>query len=207
VPDGPSIWRSARGCREFGFACSKAIQAEVGSWHRTPSRGMHKYDPAANRAIRARDRVCARDAIPERECCRALWPSEITPIRDQRCAGWSQVLSTVVSSAGSRVGTPTWMSTGGGVSTGRAAHAGGSRGETVPRTGWRFVRHLNRLSALAFLRPARKVSLEAEFPAPFNGSQSSVPGFLLRCPVRGERNDTEAAERRLGIADLPSIGC
>jgi hypothetical protein len=30
------------------------------------------------------------------------------------------------------------------------------------------------------------------------GSRSSVPGFLLRCPVRGERNHTEETQRRLG---------
>jgi hypothetical protein len=96
---------------------------------------------------------------PKRECCRALWPSEITPIKDQRCAGWSQMLSAAVSSAGSRAWTPTW--------TGTAARGGGSKGERVPRTGWRFVHHLNRLSALAFLRPVRKVSLGAEFPTPF----------------------------------------
>jgi hypothetical protein len=158
---------------------------------------QHKYDPAANRAIRARDRVCARDAIAKRECGRALWPSEITPIRDQRCAGWSQMVSTVVSSVGSRVGTPTWMSTGGGASTGTAAPGGGSKGEGVPRTGWRFVRHLNRLSALAFLRPVRKVSRGAEFPIPFRESILR-PGLPTPLPRAGRAEHTEDAERRLG---------
>ena len=41
-------------------------------------------------------------------------PSEITPIRDQRCAGSSRMLSSAVSSAGSRAVMPSWMSTGGG---------------------------------------------------------------------------------------------
>jgi len=104
------------------------------------------------------------------------------------------MLSPAVLFAGSRAAMPTWISTDDGASTGTAARGGGSKGERVPRTGWRFVRHLNRLSALAFLRPVRKVSLGAEFPTPF-GRQSSVPGFLLRCPVRGERNIPNASSR------------
>src|SRR5262249_2734474 len=108
--------------------------------------------------------------------------SEVTSISEQGCAAPSQDVSPAVSSAGSR--KPTWTCTGGGASTAMAARSDGSKGERVPRTGWRFVRHLNRLLALAFLRPVRKVSLGAEFPTPF-GSRSSVPGFLLRRPVRG----------------------
>jgi hypothetical protein len=51
----------------------------------------------------------------------------------------------------------------GGVSTATAARNAGRKGERVPRTGSRFVRHLNRLSALAFLRPVRKVFLGPSF--------------------------------------------
>jgi hypothetical protein len=116
--------------------------------------------------------------------------SDIAPIRDQRCARLSQTPSTVVSSAGSRAATPTWISTGVGVSTGTAARGGGSEGERVPRTGWRFVHHLNRLSALAFLPPVRKVSLGAEFPAPFR-EPILRPGLPTPLPRAGRAEHTK----------------
>ena len=121
-------------------------------------------------------------------------PSEITPIRDQRCAGSSRMLSSAVSSAGSRAVMPSWMSTGGGASTGTAARGGGSNSERVPRTGWRFVRHLNRLSALAFLQPVRKVSLGAEFPAPFR-EPILRPGLPTPLPRAGRAEHTQETER------------
>jgi len=124
-------------------------------------------------------------------------PSEITPIRDQRCAEWSRMLSSAVSSAGSRRGTPSWISTGGGASTGTAARGGGSNGERVPRTGWRFVRHLNRLSALAFLRPVRKVSLGAEFPTPFRESILR-PGLPTSLPRAGRAEKYRTGRAALG---------
>lgn len=86
---------------------------------------------------------------------------------------------------------PSWMSTGGGASTGTAARGGGSNGERVPRTGWRFVRHLNRLSALAFLQPVRKVSLGAEFPTPFRESILR-PGLPTPLPRAGRAENTNA---------------
>jgi hypothetical protein len=122
--------------------------------------------------------------------------------REQECTERNQNAAAAVSSAGSR--TRTWMSTASGASTGTAAHSDGSKGERVPRTGWRFVRHLNRLLALAFLRPVRKVSLGAEFPTPF-GSRSSVPGFLLRCPVRGVRENSEA-DRQCSASQSRLVG-
>jgi hypothetical protein len=94
-------------------------------------------------------------------------PSGSTPISGRRCAGRRQILPTAVSSAGSQAAMRSSISMGSGASTGTAARSGGSKGKKVPRTGWRFVRHLNRLSALAFLQPVRKVSLGAEFPIPF----------------------------------------
>src|SRR6266498_1234994 len=94
------------------------------------------------------------------------------------------MLPTAVSSAGSCGRMPTWTFTGGGASTGTAARGGGSKAERVPRTGWRFVRHLNRLSALAFLRPVRKVSLGAEFPTPFRESILR-PGLPTPLPRAG----------------------
>jgi hypothetical protein len=124
--------------------------------------------------------------------------SGITSISDQRWAEPSQNQLAAVSSAGSR--KVTWTSTGSGASTGTAARSDGWKRERVPRTGWRFVRHLNRLSALAFLQPVRKVSLGAEFPTPFGG-RSSVPGFLLRCPVRGARKDSETGPAPLELND------
>jgi len=174
---------SLAGSWEFGFACNQAIQAEVGSWHRAPCL------PGCTTPIE-RGRVCTGDPIPKRECCRASLASEIASIRDQRCARWSQTPSTVVSSAGSRAATPTWISMGGGVSTGTAARGGGSKGERVPRTGWRFVHHLNRLSALAFLRPVRKVSLGAEFPAPFR-EPILRPGLPTPLPRAGRAEHTK----------------
>jgi hypothetical protein len=108
------------------------------------------------------------------------------------------MFSTAVLSAGSRAARPSSMSTGAGASTGTAARGGGSKGERVPRTGWRFVRHLNRLSALAFLRPVRKVSLGAEFPTPFR-EPILRPGLPTPLPRAGRVENTERAERRLGI--------
>lgn len=127
-------------------------------------------------------------------------PSEITPIRGQRCAEWSRMLSSAVSSAGSRRGTPSWISTGGGASTGTAARGGGSSGERVPRTGWRFVHHLNRLSALAFLRPVRKVSLGAEFPTPFRESILR-PGLPTPLPRAGRAEKYRTRRVALGDPD------
>jgi hypothetical protein len=101
------------------------------------------------------------------------------------------MLSSAVSSVGCRAAMPSWMSTGGGASTGTAARGGGSNGERVPRTGWRFVRHLNRLSALAFLQPVRKVSLGAEFPTPFRESILR-PGLPIPLPRAGQRKNTNA---------------
>jgi hypothetical protein len=108
------------------------------------------------------------------------------------------MLSSAVSSVGSRAAMPSWMSTGGGASTGTAARGGGSNGERVPRTGWRFVRHLNRLSALAFLRPVRKVSLGAEFPTPFRESILR-PGLPTPLPRAGRAEKYQRAERPLRI--------
>ncbi len=107
------------------------------------------------------------------------------------------MLSSAVSSAGSRGVMPSWMSTGGGASTGTAARGGGLNGKRVPRTGWRFVRHLNRLSALAFLQPVRKVSLGAEFPTPFR-EPILRPGLPTPLPRAGRAEHTERVERRLG---------
>jgi hypothetical protein len=126
-----------------------------------------------------------RGPTSNREYCRALWPSEITPIKGQRCAGRNQMRSTAVPSAGSRAATPTWMSMDGGASTGTVARAAGWKGKRIPRTGWRFVRHLNRLSALAFLRPVRKVSLGAEFPTPFR-EPILRPGLPTPLPRAGQ---------------------
>ena len=153
--------------------------------------GMHNMRSSCKSRIRVRDRVCARDALPQARVLSSSLASEIAPITDQGCARWSQMLSTVVSSAGSRAATPTWMSTGAGVSTGTAARVGGSKGERVPRTGWRFVHHLNRLSALAFLRPVRKVSLGAEFPAPFR-EPILRPGLPTPLPRAGQAEHTKA---------------
>jgi hypothetical protein len=125
-------------------------------------------------------------------------PSEMTPITGQRCAESSRMLSSAVSSVGGRAAMPSWMSTGGGASTGTAARGGGSNGERVPRTGWRFVRHLNRLSALAFLQPVRKVSLGAEFPTPFRESILR-PGLPTPLPRAGRAEKYQRAERRLRI--------
>jgi hypothetical protein len=106
------------------------------------------------------------------------------------------MFSTAVLSAGSRAARPSSMSTGAGASTGTAARGGGSKGERVPRTGWRFVRHLNRLSALAFLRPVRKVSLGAEFPTPFR-EPILRPGLPTPLPRAGRAENSEPGERRL----------
>jgi hypothetical protein len=161
------------------------------------ARRVHKLDLALNPAIRARDRLCTRGDSPSESFVEFCAPSEITPITGKRCAGGSQMLATAVSSAGSCGGMPTWTFTGGGASTGTAVRSGGSNGERVPRTGWRFVRHLNRLSALAFLRPVRKVSRGAEFPIPFRESILR-PGLPTPLPRAGRAEHTEDAERRLG---------
>jgi hypothetical protein len=124
-------------------------------------------------------------------------PSEVAPIRDQRCAGSSPIPSTAVSSAGSRAARPTWMSSGAGASIGTAARGDGSNGERVPRTGWRFVRHLNRLSALAFLRPVRKGSLGAEFPTPFRGPILR-PGLPTPLPRAGRAEKYRSRRPALG---------
>jgi hypothetical protein len=107
------------------------------------------------------------------------------------------MLSPAVLFAGSRAAMPSWISTDGGASTGTAARGGGSKDERVPRTGWRFVCHLNRLSALAFLRPVRKVSLGAEFPTPFRESILR-PGLPTPLPRAGRAEHTGRVERRLG---------
>src|SRR5512133_769900 len=73
----------------------------------------------------------------------------------------------------------------------------------VPRTGWRFVRHLNRLLALAFLRPVRTVSLGAAFPIPLR-EPILRPGFRTPLPSAGRAQATERTERRLGIAIRPA---
>jgi hypothetical protein len=110
------------------------------------------------------------------------------------------MLPTAVSSAGSRGGMLTWTFTGGGASTGTAARGAGSKGERVPRTGWRFVRHLNRLSALAFLRPVRKGSLGAEFPAPFR-EPILRPGLPTSLPRAGRAQRYRTRRAALGDPD------
>jgi hypothetical protein len=92
------------------------------------------------------------------------------------------------------------MSTGDGASTGTAARGGGSKGERVPRTGWRFVRHLNRLSALAFLRPVRKVSLGAEFPTPFR-EPILRPGLPTPLPRAGRAEPYRRGRVALRVPD------
>jgi hypothetical protein len=161
---------------------------------------VHKLDLALNRAIRARDRLCTRGDSPSESVVELSAPSEITRITGKRCAGRRQMLPTAVSSAGSCGGMPTWTFTGGGASTGTAARGGGSKAERVPRTGWRFVRHLNRLSALAFLRPVRKVSLGAEFPVPFR-EPILRPGFPTPLPRAGRAQKYRTRRAALGDSD------
>ncbi len=153
--------------------------------------GTESWYPASGQQ-RPRGPIPGRERVAEPSA-----PSEITPIRDRRCAGSSRMLWSAVSSAGSRGVMLSWMSTGGGASTGTAARGGGLNGKRVPRTGWRFVRHLNRLSALAFLQPVRKVSLGAEFPTPFRESILR-PGLPTPLPRAGRAEHTERVEPRLG---------
>jgi hypothetical protein len=115
------------------------------------------------------------------------------------------MLPTAVSSAGSRAAMLTWTFTGGGASTGTAARGGGSKAERAPRTGWRFVRHLNRLSALAFLRPVRKVSLGAEFPTPFR-EPILRPGLPTPLPRAGRAQKYRTRRAALGDRDFVALG-
>ena len=180
-------------------ACGQPRRAEPYGCTKTRSACKSVCSAVWNRILVSRQgaAAAARTDSRARKCCRALRAIRDHAYKGRRCAGSSRMLSSAVSSAGSRGVMPTWTSTGAGASTGTAARGGGSNGKRVPRTGWRFVRHLNRLSALAFLQPVRKVSLGAEFPTPFRESILR-PGLPTPLPCAGRVEHTERVEPHLG---------
>src|SRR5262249_827836 len=119
--------------------------------------------------------------------------------KDSECAESNLIPSTAASSAGSQAARRSSISTDNGASTATAARNGGSKGaRRVPRTGRRFVHHLNRLSALAFLRPVRKVSLGAEFPTRFR-EPILRPGLPTTLPRAGRPKNSQATQQRSGF--------